>query len=132
LGALRHFADCDKREQSAQQEFRRRKTSGLRFPFQTAEKTERVLAPLTGGGADQLHAARSVHREQSALARSISRRPSRFNAVGRLPDGTQFMAFVTGAFPTGMKFLSACPPLGSFYNAPAMAWPVSEATMVVR
>jgi hypothetical protein len=27
----------------------------------------------------------------------------RFNCVGRLPDGTQFMAFVTGAFPTGMK-----------------------------
>jgi hypothetical protein len=29
---------------------------------------------------------------------------SRFNGVGRLPDGTQFMAFVTGAFPTGMKY----------------------------
>ncbi len=28
----------------------------------------------------------------------------RFNCVGRLPDGTQFMAFVTGAFPTGMKY----------------------------
>jgi formate hydrogenlyase regulatory protein HycA len=30
----------------------------------------------------------------------------RFNAVGRLSDGTQFMAFVTGAFPTGMKYYS--------------------------
>ena len=28
----------------------------------------------------------------------------RFNCVGRLPDGTQFMAFVTGAFPTGMNY----------------------------
>src|SRR5262245_23148869 len=28
----------------------------------------------------------------------------RFDAVGRLPDGTQFLAFVTGAFPTGMKY----------------------------
>jgi hypothetical protein len=28
----------------------------------------------------------------------------RFNCVGRLPDGTQFMAFVTGAFPTGLKY----------------------------
>ena len=28
----------------------------------------------------------------------------RFNCVGQLPDGTQFMAFVTGAFPTGMKY----------------------------
>jgi hypothetical protein len=27
-----------------------------------------------------------------------------FNAVGKLPDGTQFMAFVTGAFPTGRKY----------------------------
>jgi formate hydrogenlyase regulatory protein HycA len=30
----------------------------------------------------------------------------RFNAVGRLPDGTQFMAFVTGAFPTGQDYYS--------------------------
>lgn len=30
----------------------------------------------------------------------------RFNAVGRLADGTQFMAFVTGAFPSGMKYYS--------------------------
>ena len=28
----------------------------------------------------------------------------RFENVGRLPDGTQFMAYVTGAFPTGMKY----------------------------
>jgi len=28
----------------------------------------------------------------------------RFNCVGRLPDGTQFMALVTGALPTGMKY----------------------------
>ncbi|MFO0953999.1 MAG: hypothetical protein U0835_23165 [Isosphaeraceae bacterium] len=28
----------------------------------------------------------------------------RFENVGRLPDGTQFMAYVTGAFPTGLKF----------------------------
>jgi hypothetical protein len=27
-----------------------------------------------------------------------------FNCVGRLPDGTQFMAFFTGAFPTGMEY----------------------------
>ncbi|HJT34156.1 MAG TPA: hypothetical protein VJ783_19065 [Pirellulales bacterium] len=27
----------------------------------------------------------------------------RFDCVGRLQDGTQFMAFVTGAFPTGLK-----------------------------
>lgn len=31
----------------------------------------------------------------------------RFENVGRLPDGTQFMAYVTGAFPTGMKYYSA-------------------------
>jgi hypothetical protein len=29
---------------------------------------------------------------------------ARFDRVGRLPDGTQFMAFVTGAFPTGEKY----------------------------
>ena len=29
----------------------------------------------------------------------------RFENVGRLPDGTQFMAYVTGAFPTGTKYL---------------------------
>jgi formate hydrogenlyase regulatory protein HycA len=29
---------------------------------------------------------------------------ARFDCVGRLPDGTQFMAFVTGAFPTGEKY----------------------------
>jgi hypothetical protein len=29
-----------------------------------------------------------------------------FNAIGRLPDGTQFLAFVTGAFPTGHKYYS--------------------------
>jgi hypothetical protein len=29
---------------------------------------------------------------------------SRFDCVGRLPDGAQFMAFVTGAFPTGQKY----------------------------
>jgi formate hydrogenlyase regulatory protein HycA len=29
-----------------------------------------------------------------------------FENVGRLPDGTQFMAYVTGAFPTGMKYYS--------------------------
>jgi len=28
----------------------------------------------------------------------------RFNYIGRLPDGTQFMAFVTGAYPTGLKY----------------------------
>jgi len=28
----------------------------------------------------------------------------RFENVGRLPDGTQFMAYVTGGFPTGMKY----------------------------
>jgi formate hydrogenlyase regulatory protein HycA len=28
----------------------------------------------------------------------------RFNCIGRLPDGTQFMGFVTGAFPSGMKY----------------------------
>jgi hypothetical protein len=28
----------------------------------------------------------------------------RFENVGRLPDGTQFMAYVTGAFPTGMEY----------------------------
>jgi formate hydrogenlyase regulatory protein HycA len=28
----------------------------------------------------------------------------RFNCVGRLRDGTQFMAFVTGAFPTGLDY----------------------------
>jgi hypothetical protein len=28
----------------------------------------------------------------------------RFENVGRLPDGTQFIAYVTGAFPTGMKY----------------------------
>jgi hypothetical protein len=28
----------------------------------------------------------------------------RFNAIGRLSDGTQFMAFVTGAFPTGLNY----------------------------
>lgn len=28
----------------------------------------------------------------------------RFNAVGRLLDGTQFMAFVTGAFPSGQDY----------------------------
>jgi formate hydrogenlyase regulatory protein HycA len=28
----------------------------------------------------------------------------RFDCVGRLPDGTQFMAFVTGAFPSGEKY----------------------------
>jgi hypothetical protein len=27
-----------------------------------------------------------------------------FENVGHLPNGTQFMAFVTGAFPTGMKY----------------------------
>src|SRR5262245_40636474 len=27
----------------------------------------------------------------------------RFEYVGRLPDGRQFMAFVTGAFPDGVK-----------------------------
>ncbi|QOV87447.1 hypothetical protein [Humisphaera borealis] len=27
----------------------------------------------------------------------------RFTSVGRLPNGTQFMAFVTGAFPTGQE-----------------------------
>ncbi|MBV9124701.1 MAG: hypothetical protein JO112_15195 [Planctomycetes bacterium] len=27
-----------------------------------------------------------------------------FENVGRLPDGTQFMAYVTGAFPTGMEY----------------------------
>lgn len=31
---------------------------------------------------------------------------SRFEALGRLPDGSQFMAFVTGAFPEGMKYYS--------------------------
>src|SRR5271170_2198858 len=30
----------------------------------------------------------------------------RFENAGRLPDGTQFMACVTGAFPTGMKYYS--------------------------
>ncbi|MGI4791351.1 MAG: hypothetical protein ACRYFS_21190 [Janthinobacterium lividum] len=30
----------------------------------------------------------------------------RFDCVGRLPDGTQFLAFVTGAFPTGEKYYS--------------------------
>ena len=30
----------------------------------------------------------------------------RFENVGRLPDGTQFMAYVTGAFPTGRKYYS--------------------------
>jgi hypothetical protein len=28
----------------------------------------------------------------------------RFDTIGRLPDGTQFMAFITGAFPTGQKY----------------------------
>jgi formate hydrogenlyase regulatory protein HycA len=28
----------------------------------------------------------------------------RFNGVGRLPGGMQFMAYVTGAFPTGEKY----------------------------
>jgi hypothetical protein len=28
----------------------------------------------------------------------------RFDTIGRLPDGTQFMAFITGAFPTGEKY----------------------------
>jgi hypothetical protein len=28
----------------------------------------------------------------------------RFEGVGRLPDGTQFMAFVTGAFPAGLEY----------------------------
>jgi hypothetical protein len=28
----------------------------------------------------------------------------RFENVGHLPDGTLFIAFVTGAFPTGMKY----------------------------
>ena len=28
----------------------------------------------------------------------------RFTSIGRLPDGTQFMAFVTGAFPTGQEY----------------------------
>jgi hypothetical protein len=28
----------------------------------------------------------------------------RFENVGRLPDGTQFLAYVTGAFPTGMNY----------------------------
>lgn len=28
----------------------------------------------------------------------------RFENVGHMPDGTQFMAYVTGAFPTGMKY----------------------------
>jgi hypothetical protein len=28
----------------------------------------------------------------------------RFENVGRLPDGTQFLAYVTGAFPTGLKY----------------------------
>lgn len=28
----------------------------------------------------------------------------RFETVGRLPDDTQFMAFVTGAFPTGQDY----------------------------
>jgi formate hydrogenlyase regulatory protein HycA len=30
----------------------------------------------------------------------------RFENVGRLPDGTQFMAFVTGAFPSGTPYLA--------------------------
>ncbi|MCE9545540.1 MAG: hypothetical protein K8T25_08490 [Planctomycetia bacterium] len=30
----------------------------------------------------------------------------RFENIGRLPDGTQFMLFVTGAFPTGLKYHS--------------------------
>jgi formate hydrogenlyase regulatory protein HycA len=30
----------------------------------------------------------------------------RFENVGRLPDGIQFMAFVTGAFPTGTPYLA--------------------------
>lgn len=29
-----------------------------------------------------------------------------FENVGRLPDGTQFLAYVTGAFPTGLKYYS--------------------------
>ncbi|MHC5537218.1 hypothetical protein ACYOEI_03160 [Singulisphaera rosea] len=29
-----------------------------------------------------------------------------FENVGRLPDGTQFMAYVTGAFPTGQSYYS--------------------------
>lgn len=28
----------------------------------------------------------------------------RFDCVGRLPDGSQFLAFVTGTFPTGEKY----------------------------
>ncbi len=28
----------------------------------------------------------------------------RFHSIGRLPDGTQFMAFVTGAFSSGLKY----------------------------
>jgi len=31
---------------------------------------------------------------------------ARFDCVGRLSDGTQFMAFVTGAFPTGEQYYS--------------------------
>lgn len=31
----------------------------------------------------------------------------RFTSIGRLPDGTQFMAFVTGAFPTGQEYYLA-------------------------
>ncbi len=30
----------------------------------------------------------------------------RFSAVGRLRDGTQFMAFVTGAYPIGLEYYS--------------------------
>ena len=29
---------------------------------------------------------------------------ARFDCVGRLSDGTQFMAFVTGAFPSGEQY----------------------------
>jgi hypothetical protein len=30
----------------------------------------------------------------------------RFDCLGCLPDGTQFLAFVTGAFPSGLKYYS--------------------------
>ena len=35
----------------------------------------------------------------------------RFENVGRLPDATQFMAYVTGAFPTGTPYLARDPDL---------------------
>jgi hypothetical protein len=34
----------------------------------------------------------------------IPRDEGRFENIGRLPDGTQFMAYVTGAFPGGLKY----------------------------